>query len=132
MIKNPPAWTIEHTKAVCNIKKKNKFIPCLDLPDPTALKVVETDASDLGYGGVLKQMINGNNFVIRYYSGLQKSPMLNYSTITKEMLSIVICITKFQDDLLNQRFLRRIDYKAAKDILEKVVTNLAIKQIFAR
>jgi hypothetical protein len=44
----------------------------------------------------------------------------------------VLCITKFQDDLLNKRFLLRIDCKAAKSVLEKDVQNLASKQIFAR
>lgn len=37
------------------------------------------------------------------------------------MLSIVNCILKFQDDLLNQRILLRIACKAARDILEKDV-----------
>ena len=57
---------------------------------------------------------------------------MNYSTIKKEILSIVICINKFQSDLLNQKFLVRIDCKAAKDVLKKDVKNLASKQIFAR
>ena len=39
---------------------------------------------------------------------------------------------KFQEDLLNQKFLLRIDCKSAKYILEKDVKNFAAKQIFAR
>ena len=57
---------------------------------------------------------------------------MNYPTIKKEMLSIVLTISKFQDDLLNKKFLLRIDCKSAKFILEKDVKNLASKQIFAR
>lgn len=45
------------------------------------------------------------------------------------MLSIVNYILKFQDDLLNQKFLLRVDCKATKDILEKDVKNLASKHI---
>ena len=52
--------------------------------------------------------------------------------IKKEILSIVLCINKFQSDLLNQKFLLRIDCKSAKDVLQKDVKNLASKQIFAR
>ena len=44
----------------------------------------------------------------------------------------VLCISKFQIDLLNQKFLLRIDCKAAKHVLEKDVQNIASKQIFAR
>jgi len=43
-----------------------------------------------------------------------------------------LCIFKFQSDLLNQNFLIRVDYKSAKDILQKDVKNLASKPIFAR
>ena len=41
----------------------------------------------------------------------------NYSTIKKEILSIVLCISKFQSDLLNQKFLIRIDCISAKHVL---------------
>ena len=57
---------------------------------------------------------------------------MKYSTIKKEILSIVLCISKFQSDLLNQKFLLRIDCQAAKHVLEKDVQNIASKQVFAR
>ena len=58
---------------------------------------------------------------------------MHYSTIKKEILSIVLCISKFQSDLLNQKFLIRIDCKSAKHVLEKKnVQNIASKQIIAR
>ena len=44
----------------------------------------------------------------------------------------MLSISKFQEDLLNQKFLLRIDCKSAKDILQKDVQNIASKQIFAR
>ena len=48
------------------------------------------------------------------------------------MLSIIKCLHKFQDDLLNRRFLLRIDCSSAKSIIEKDVKNLTLKQIFAK
>ena len=129
--KNPLPWTEEHTKAVQKIKLQ---LPCLGLANPKWFKVVETDASDLGYGGILKQRnpSSQKEELLRFTSGKWKSAQLNYSTIKKEMLSIVKCISKFQDDLLNQSFLLRVDCSAAKDILKKDVKNLVSKQIFAR
>ena len=50
----------------------------------------------------------------------------------KEIILIVLCISKFQSDLLNQKFLLRIDCKAVKHVLEKYVQNITSKQIFAR
>jgi hypothetical protein len=47
-------------------------------------------------------------------------------------LAIVLCISKLQADLLNQKFLLLINCKAAKSVLQKDVQNLASKYIFAR
>ena len=55
-----------------------------------------------------------------------------YSTIKKEILAIVLCISKFQDDLFIKKFLLRIDCKSAKEIFQKDVQNLVSKQRFAR
>ncbi|KAK2980888.1 hypothetical protein RJ640_011362 [Escallonia rubra] len=57
--KNPPPWTIVHTQAIHRIKLRAKTLPCLCLPLPEAFKIVETDASDIGYGGILKQKVDG-------------------------------------------------------------------------
>ena len=53
--KSPPKWTEDCTLAVKTIKQKVKEIPCLAIPDPDSFKIVESDASNQGFGGVLKQ-----------------------------------------------------------------------------
>ena len=55
-----------------------------------------------------------------------------YSSIKKEILLGVLCISKFQDDLLCKKFLLWIDCKSTKEIFQKDVKNLVSKQIFAR
>jgi hypothetical protein len=40
--------------------------------------------------------------IVRYHSGVWNAAQQDYSTIKKEILSIVLCIWKFQDDLLNK------------------------------
>ena len=57
--------------------------------------------------------------MVRYYSGSWNSTQKNYSTIKKEILIIVLCITKFVDDLYMKKFLLRIDCLAATHVLEK-------------
>ena len=115
------------------LKSKVKTLPCLGLPHPNAFMIVETDASDIGYGGILKQRIDPKTEqLVRYHSGLWLGPQKNYSTVKKEILAIVQCISKFQDDLYNKKFLLRVDCKSAKEILQKDVQNLVSKQIFAR
>jgi len=96
--------------------------------------IVETNAPDIGYGGILKQKLESHTQeqLVRYHSGLWLEPLQNYSTIKKQSLSIVLCISKFQDNLFYKKFLLRIDCKSAKEIFQKDVKNLVSKQIFAR
>lgn len=68
---------------------------------------------------------------MRFHSGSWDNPQTTYSIIKKEILSIVLWISKFQSNLLNQKFLLHIDCKSAKYILKKDVENIASKQIFA-
>ena len=132
--KNPKPWSLEHTHIVKQIKERINSLPCLYLPNPSAFMIVETDASDIGYGGILKQKVESSQAeqLVRYHSGLWVGAQTNYSTIKKEILAIVLCVTKFQDDLYFKKFLLRIDCKSAKEILQKDVKNLVSKQIFAR
>ena len=69
--------------------------------------------------------------IARFRSGIWTQSQSNYSTLKKEILSILLCISKFQDGLLNQKFLVRVDCKSAKHVLEKNVQNIASRLIFA-
>ena len=116
-MKNPIPWNENHTKIVKLVKSRVKTLPCLTLTDPEAFKIVETDALDIGYGGILKQKDGNQEKLVRYTSGTWNNAQLNYITIKKDILSIVLCISKFQDDLLNQEFLLRVDCKSVKLVL---------------
>ena len=131
---NHPPWSDVHTSLVKQIKSHVKTLPCLGIPTVDAFKIVETDAFDIGYGGILKQRVSpkSSEQIVRFYSRIQNNAQLKYSIIKKEILSIVLCISKFQSDLLNQNFLLRIDCKSAKYVIEKDVENIASKHIFAR
>ena len=63
--KNHVAWTDEHTKVVRLIKNSVKSIPCLFLANHALPKIVKTDASNLGYGGILKQKDNDKEQIVK-------------------------------------------------------------------
>ena len=132
--KNPPPWTDRHTMIVRQIKKYVKQLPCIVIPSPDTFKIVETDASEIGYGGILKQIAKNDakEQIVRFHSDSWSATQHNYSTIKKEILSIILCVSKFQNDLFNQKFLIRVDCKSAKEVLQKDVQNLISKQSFAR
>ena len=108
-------------------------MPCFGIPTINSFKIIETDASDIRYSGILKQRISPDSpeQIVRFHSGVWNKVQNNYSTIKKEILSIVLCIDKFQTNLINKKFLIRIDCKSAKYVLEKDVENIASKHIFA-
>lgn len=66
-----------------------------------ALMIVEINTSNTGYGGVLKRKHNSNKIkqIVRFHSSVWIGTQKNYSNIKKEILSIVLCISKFQEYL---------------------------------
>lgn len=75
-------------------KLKNKLItsPILTYPDFSKTFEVTTDASQYALGGVLSQ----ENKPISYISRTLNEHEINYSTIEKELLSIVWCLKQFR------------------------------------
>ena len=130
--KTPKPWTQEHTNIVQRIKEQVKSLPCLGILNPDVFPIIETNASNIGYGGILKQDFQNKISIIRFHSGIWSGPQENYSTIKKEILAIVLCIQKFQEDVFNKKILLRVDYKNTKEILQNDVQNIVTKQIFAR
>ena len=129
---NPPPWSDVHTSLVKQIKSHVKTLHCLGIPTVGALKIVETDALDIGYGGILKQRVSSGSLeqIVHFYFGIWNSAQLNYNTIKKEILSIVLCISKFQSDLLKQKFSLRIDCKSARYVIEKKMLKILLQNIF--
>lgn len=66
--KNPTPWSSIHTKAVQEIKYMVKEIHCLNIANPPTYKIIETNASDISYCKVLKQLHNKHKQIIQYAS----------------------------------------------------------------
>ena len=95
--KNPKPWSEQHTQIIQQAKIKVQSLPCLGIPHPDAFMMVETDASDIGYGGILKQKLGKKNVqIVHFHFGLWHGPQQKYSTIKKQILAIVLCVSKFQ------------------------------------
>ena len=68
--KNAPIWIEHHTNLVKKIKQRVKRLPCISIPHPNALLIVKSDASNLGYGDILKQEYNNQVHIVRYHLGI--------------------------------------------------------------
>ena len=116
---------------IIDVKSKVKTLPCLGSVNPETFEFVGIDTSDIGQGGILKQSVGNLEMLVRYTSRTWNTTQLIHNIIKKETLSVVLCISKFQDNLLNQKFLLRVDCKFAKLVLQKDVKNITSKHIFA-
>ena len=58
---NPCQTYPVHIQSIQQVKQHVKSLPCLGIPHPDAFMLVETDASDIGYGGILKQRLGSQN-----------------------------------------------------------------------
>ena len=86
MKKNPSPWTDAHTEVVKQIKAKVKSLPILYVADENSYKIVESDASDIGWGGVLKQKPDEKDGkdkeqIVQFASGTWSKSEKNYYTI---------------------------------------------------
>jgi hypothetical protein len=68
---NPLPWTDVHTSIVKQIKVHVKTLPCLGIPSNNAFKIVEIDASEIGFRGILKQCVSPGSAeqIVRFHSG---------------------------------------------------------------
>ena len=122
----------KHTQTVQKIKSLVKSIPCLSLIKSKENLIVEIDASNIRYGGILKQCLDKTESIIWFRLEIWNDTQKNYSIVKKELLAIVVCVQKFQGELINKRFIIKTDSRASKFVFKKDVKNLVSKQIFAK
>lgn len=85
--------------------------PILAYPDFTKPFLLITDASDFALGSVLSQVIDGKEHPICYASRTLNEHEINYSTIEKELLSIVWSTKYFRPYLYGRKFKIQTDHK---------------------
>ena len=61
---------------------------CLGIPTINAFKIVETDASEIGYGGILKQLVSPDTSekIVHFLSEVWNTAKIYYSTIKKKII----------------------------------------------
>ena len=90
--KAPFHWSPIHQKAFEQMKALTSTDALLAYPNPNKPYDIESDASDYQLGSVIKQ----NNCPSAYFSQKLNSTQKNYTTIEKELLSIVETCKEFR------------------------------------
>ena len=117
---NTRGWSIEHIEAVKNLKEECKNLPSLRLPEKNDKLIIQTDASDLHWGAILKTDINE---IFRYTSGTFNQAQVNYPVHEKELLAIYKGIKMFSLFLLQKQFIVETDNSQVRSLISKISPN---------
>lgn len=90
------AWTPEAQVAFDSLKSSLTTAPVLRHPDFTQHFYIQCDASMTGVGGVLFQLIEGNEHPIAFMSKKLNAAQRNYSVTELECLAAILCVQKFR------------------------------------
>jgi hypothetical protein len=93
--------------------------PVLAIPDFTKQFVVETDASDAGFGAVLMQDGHPISYLSKPISGKNQA----LSTYEKECMAMLLVVEKWRSYILHQEFLIRTDHRSLLFLTEQKATN---------
>ena len=72
--KNHLPWSNEHTQVVKQVKSQVKELPCLGILHPEAFPIIKTEASNIGYGGILKTDFQNKISIVRFHSDIWSGP----------------------------------------------------------
>lgn len=111
-------WEMDCQDAFKQLKHSLTSAPVLSYPLPEGQFVLDTDASNVGIGGVLSQIQDGHERVISYFSKTLSKPERNYCVTRRELLAVVKSVEHFYKYLYGRRFLIRTDHAALKWLLQ--------------
>lgn len=97
-------WSEECEQSFQQIKSALVSAPILTCPDFNLPFMVQTDASSFGIGAVLSQQHKDGEHVICYISRSLTRQERNYSTVERELLSVVYAVEKLRPYLEGYKF----------------------------
>jgi hypothetical protein len=109
--KVPFRWDEEHEQAFTQLKQRVIDAPMLHHLDYSLPIILRTDASTTGAGGVLLQVIDGQERVVCYVSRAFNDTESRWSTIEQEAYAIYYCVTSLSHHLLGHKFIVETDHK---------------------
>ncbi|CAK1585606.1 unnamed protein product [Parnassius mnemosyne] len=110
-------WPVPKDKTQ-ELKNRLCKTPILGYPDTGKEFIVDTDASDIGNGGVLSQRNGDQEIVIAYFIKSLSKPERNYCVTRRELLAVVKSLQHFSKYLLGRKFHLRTDHAALKWLLQ--------------
>jgi hypothetical protein len=105
-------WDNEMERSFRSFKNVLKSAPVLSMPKDGVHFLVMTDASRVGAGAALCQVIDGVTHYIRFASRSFNGTQRGYSATRRELLAIIFALKSFRSYLLGTRFDLWCDHRA--------------------
>nr|GFC63634.1 reverse transcriptase domain-containing protein [Tanacetum cinerariifolium] len=115
----PFVFSKECVDAFNTLKKKLTEASILVVPDWNLPFKLICDASDFSIGAVLGQHKTNHFQLIHYASKTMTEAQIHYTTIEKEMLTVVYAFEKFRPYLVLSKSIVYMDHSALKYLLSK-------------
>ena len=121
-------WTDQCAKAFNHLRKLLMEYPILRYPNPTQGYILYTDASGIGWSGVLTQehldeKDKAKNHPICYVSGQFRGSQLNWAALTKEAYAIYMSVWRLSFYVRDAEVTIRSDHLPLKKFLNKQTMN---------
>ena len=121
-------WTDQCSKAFNHLRELLMEYPILRYPDPTQGYILYTDASGIGWSGVLTQEHldekgKAKNHPICYVSGQFRGSQLNWAALMKEAYAIYMSVRRLRFYVMDAEVTIRSDHLPLKKFLNKQTMN---------
>ena len=121
-------WTEQCSKAFNHLRELLMEYPILRYPDPKQGYILYTDASGIGWSGVLTQEHmddkgKAKNHPICYVSGQFRGSQLNWAALTKEAYAIYMSVCRLSFYVTDAEVTIRSDHLPLKKFLNKQTMN---------
>ena len=108
------SWSQEAEQSFNRLKQALLDAPILAFPYPDRMCILDTDASDLAYGAVLSQSVDGQERPIAFFSKIMNAAQMRYCATRRELLAAVASLQHFRHYLLHVPVVLRTDHHSLK------------------
>ncbi len=129
---NQVRWTKEAEQSFTDLKQALSCELILQAPNFNEPFVLQTDASELGVGAMLSQILKGMEHPVMFISRKLLPHEKNYATVEKECLAIKWAVEKLRYYLLGRKFILVTDNAPLKWKSQNKGKNARINQWFLR
>ena len=125
-------WTDVERNAFNKLKMLLIQAPVLIYPDFEKAFAIYTDASNVGVGGVLTQVVEEKALPVAFASRQLNTSERNYTTSEKEMLAIVWCTKHFNNYIYGREIVLYTDHKPLVSLVKAKEPNGRLNRLLMK